>query len=206
MEPDDRAAGRKLRLEDIEDLRHYGRGREEFRRRIIALKRLRRVAVGPVVTVVFENRDTVRFQVQEMAYVEKMASDEQILGELAVYNPLIPEPGELSATLFIELTDEESLRRWLPQLVGIERSAELRIGKAPDVEIVRCTPEASHEQQLTRDEVTSSVHYIRFALDPAQVERFAAGPAALAVAMPAYDEQTLLSDETRAELLADLRA
>ncbi|MDE3087608.1 MAG: DUF3501 family protein [Acidobacteriota bacterium] len=197
-------AGRKLRLEDIEDLRAYERGREAFRGRIIETKRLRRVPVGPIVTVVFENRDTIRFQVQEMARIEKMATDEQIQGELDVYNPIIPEPGELSATLFVELTDEVALRKWLPALVGVERSVVLRLGEGETAEELRSVPEDAHEEQLTRPDVTASVHYVRFALSPAQVARFAAGPAALGVDHPAYRHETGLGDEVRRELLADL--
>src|SRR5271156_5644846 len=118
---------RPLAIDDIEDLRTYERGREDYRRRIIELKRRRRVAVGPFVTLVFENRETVRFQVQEMARAERMVTDEQVQGELDIYNALPPTSGELSATMFIELTDEASLREWLPKLVGVERSVELRI-------------------------------------------------------------------------------
>jgi hypothetical protein len=198
-------ADRRLRLADIEDLRAYERGREAFRSRIIDMKRLRRVPVGPIVTVVFENRDTVRFQVQEMARIEKMASDEQIQAELDVYNPLIPEPGELSATLFVELTDEESLRQWLPALVGVERAVVLRLGEGETSEAVWSIPERAHEEQLTRPDVTASVHYIRFALSPPQVERFALGPVTLGVDHPAYRHETVLDDEVRRELLADLR-
>jgi hypothetical protein len=161
--------------------------------------------VGPLVTVVFENRDTIRFQVQEMVRVERMLSDAQVQAELDVYNPLIPEPGELSATLFIELTDEAALREWLPKLVGIERAMELRIGTGADAAVVPGTPEATHEQQLTREEVTASVHYLRFGLDPGHVERFATTAVALAVRHPAYEHETVLTEETRAELLGDLR-
>lgn len=160
--------------------------------------------VGPIVTVVFENRDTIRFQVQEMARIEKMATDEQIQGELDVYNPLIPEPGELSATLFVELTDEVALRQWLPALVGVERSVVLRLGEGEGSEELRSIPETAHEEQLTRPDVTASVHYVRFALSPPQVERFAAGPVALGVDHPAYRHETGLGDEVRRELLADL--
>ena len=152
----------KLTLDDIADLRAYERERDAFRDRIIALKRVRRVPVGPIVTLVFENRDTVRFQVQEMARAEKLITDEQIRTELDVYNPLIPEPGQLSATLFVELTSDEQLREWLPKLVGIERAVELRIGSR----VVGCVPEEQHAQQLTREEITASVHYVRFELTP----------------------------------------
>ena len=104
-----------LVLEDIEDLRAYERGRDAFRRSIIELKKRRRVAVGPFMTVLFENRETVRFQIQEMARVERMATDDQIQGELDVYNALLPSAGELSATMFIELTDEASTAGMAPQ-------------------------------------------------------------------------------------------
>jgi hypothetical protein len=202
-----------LVIDDIDDLRTYERGRDDYRRRIIELKRRRRVPVGPLVTLVFENRDTVRFQVQEMARAERMMTDEQIQGELDIYNALLPSSDELSATLFIELTDEASLRAWLPTLVGVERSVELRFGGGPggggsdlggDVTVAPAVPEAAHEEALTRPEMTASVHYVRFALTPDQVARLAPGPVVLAVTHPAYRHETVLSDETRQELFSDL--
>jgi len=207
---------RKLTLDDIADLRAYERDREAYRREVIELKRRRRVAIGPIVSVVFENRETMRSQIQEMARAEKMVSDEQIQKELDVYNALIPEPGELSATLFIELTGEDALRDWLPRLVGIEHSVILRLpgdggagaaagNGSSGGEIVRAVPEAAHEEALTRPEITASVHYIRLSLDPAQVERFGAGPVFLGVDHPEYREESALTDEVRAELLTDLR-
>ncbi|HXW33992.1 MAG TPA: DUF3501 family protein, partial [Acidimicrobiales bacterium] len=183
--------------------------REAFRREIISLKERRRVSVGPVISFVFENRDTIRFQVQEMARVERMITDEAIQSELDAYNPLIPDPGELSATMFIELTDDAGMRNWLPKLVGVERTASLRIG-APGsgnggFDVVSSIPEASHEENLTRDSVTAAVHYIRFELDAGEVERFAAGPVELRVDHPEYHYGTPLTDITRVELLRDLR-
>lgn len=190
----------KLTIDDIADLRAYERERDEHRERIIALKRVRRVSVGPVVTLVFENRETIRFQIQEMVRAEKLLRDDQVQAELDVYNPLIPEPGQLSATLFVELTSDTELREWLPKLVGIERAVELRIGGRR----VRCVPEESHDRQLTRDEVTASVHYIRFELTPEDVAAFDAEPVVLAVDHPAYREETPLSEETNASLSRDL--
>ena len=191
----------KLALEDIVDLRAYERERPELQQRVLALKRRRRIAVGPIVTLLFENRDTIRFQIQEMARAEKMLRDEQILEELAVYNPLIPDAGELSATMFIELTSKPELEEWLPKLVGVERAVELRFGD----DVVKAEPEAAHDEQLTREDVTASVHYIRFQLSPEQVARFASGPVQLAIDHPAYREAVDLTDDTRAELLSDLR-
>ena len=196
----------KLTLDDIADLRAYEREREQFRDHIIALKRRRRIPVGPVITLVFENRDTVRFQIQEMARAERMLTDEAIQVELDIYNPLIPAAGQLAATMFLELTSKAELEEWLPKLVGIERAVELRIAGADGHPIVvPCTPEAAHEAQLTREEVTASVHYVYFELAPEQVEAVAAGDVSLAVRHPQYDHATALGAETVAELLTDLR-
>src|SRR5689334_24359643 len=112
---------RKLTVDDIVDLRAYERERPEFRSRIIETKKRRRIALGDLMTIVFENTDTMRWQVQEMARAERMLRDEQIEHEVATYNQLIPEPGQLSGTLMLELTSDADLREWLPKLVGIER-------------------------------------------------------------------------------------
>lgn len=193
-----------LTLDDIADLREYERDREAFRAHIIALKKIRRIALGPLMTLVFENRDTVRFQIQEMARIEKLISDEAIEAELATYNPLLPDEGHLSATLFLELTSKEDLKAWLPKLVGIERAIELRLGDGPDAERLPSIPEAAHEAQLTREEITASVHYIRFALDADQAGRFRAGPVTLASVHPEYPHEVVLGDDARASLAEDL--
>lgn len=196
---------RKLTLADIADLRAYERERAQFRDRVIALKKDRRISVGPIVTVMFENRETIRFQIQEMARAEKIITDEGVQHELDTYNALIPEAGQLSATLFIELTSKDQLMEWLPKLVGIERSVEFVVGEGPRSFVVRSIPEESHEQQLTRPDVTASVHYIRFEFTPDQVERFATEPVVLAVNHDHYIEGATLSEASRNELLADLR-
>jgi hypothetical protein len=191
-----------LTLADVLDLRAYERVREEYRAKIIARKRLRRVALGPIMTLVFESVDTVRFQVQEMARVEKILSDEAIQVELDIYNRLLPQMGELSATLFIELTSDELLREWLPKLVGIERA----LGVALEGDFVPSVPEEAHAAALVRDTVTPAVHYVRFVFTFDQVEAFA-GPAevALEARHPEYEARTVLPPGVRRELLGDLR-
>jgi len=196
---------RALTLDDIADLRAYEREREAFRAHVIDLKKRRRIGVGPVVTLVFENRDTIRFQIQEMARAERMLTDEAIATELAIYNPLVPEPGQLSATLFLELTSRAELETWLPRLVGVERAAYVRIGD----ERIACAPDEAHAAQLTREEITASVHYVRFDLTPPQVDAFAAaaaGAVAVGIDHPEYREETVLSASSRDELLRDLRS
>ena len=193
-----------LTLDDIADVRAYERQRPEFREQIIQLKKIRRVPVGPVITFVFENRDTIRFQVQEMARAEKLFTDDAIQEELDTYNPLIPEPGELSATMFIELTTRDEMEHWLPRLVGIECAARLVIGEEPDAVVITADVDPAHASQLTRDEVTASVHYVGFSLDSAQIARFRVEPVRLGVAHPEYAHETLLSEETKKSLLEDL--
>lgn len=198
----------KLTLDDIVDQRAYERQREEMRDRIIVLKRARRVSVGPVVTLVFENRETIRFQVQEMARAERLITDESIQVELDTYNPLIPEPNHLSATVFIELTSTDEMEQWLPALVGIEQALELHLASldgTPDG-IVRCAPDASHQLQLTRTDVTASVHYVSFALTDAQVDAFINGSVTVRSVHPRYQEETELTVSTRASLSLDLRS
>ncbi len=188
-------------MADVLDLRAYERVREDYRARVIARKRNRRVNLGPIMTLVFECLDTVRFQVQEMARVEKIISDDAIQVELDIYNRLLPGERELSATLFIELTTDGSLREWLPRLVGIEH----QIGVWIDGDLVTSTPEAQHAAALTREAVTSAVHYLRFGFTEAQVADFRdAAEVALVSTHPAYEARTILTPEARGELLGDL--
>ena len=190
---------RKLTVDDIVDHRAYERERAEFRARIIAMKKRRRIALGDLLTITFENTDTMRFQVQEMARAERMLTDEAIAGEVATYNDLIPDDGELSGTLFVELTDDALLREWLPKFVGIEHHVHIDVGDGPRVDAV-----PDDEERLTRDDVTSTVHYLKFAFDPAQRARFAAGPVRIVVDHPEYAATTELADDQRAELAVDL--
>lgn len=194
----------KLEVGDILDLRAYERVRDVERARIIELKTLRRVHVGTIVSLVFENRDTMQFQVHEMARAEKIVSDAALQTELDIYNPLIPADGQLSATLFIECTSNDEMRLWLPRLVGIERTIELHIGEGPDAVVIGCVPEAAHDAQLTRDEITSAVHYLFFPVGAEHADAFRQGPARLVVTHPAYLEETDLGTGTRAELAADV--
>jgi hypothetical protein len=193
---------RKLTVDDIVDMRAYERERDGLRRRVIDLKRLRRVALGPIMTMVFENTVTMRWQVQEMARAERMLRDEQIAHEVETYNQLIPDANELSATLMIELTSEVALRDWLPRLVGIERHIAVVL---PDGTSVPGMVSEEDESRLTRDDITPAVHFLKFRFTPAEVEMFASGPVHIVVDHPEYDQDVLLAPEQHAQLLADLQ-
>lgn len=191
---------RKLVLDDILDVRAYERDRERFRAEVLAIKQRRRISIGTLITVMFENRVTMRHQIQEMARVEKLVTDQAIQDELDTYNPMVPDPGQLCATVFIELTSDDQVREWLPKLVGIERSFQIQL---PDGSIVHSITEAQHQSQLTRENVTAAVHYIRFDFTPAQAAAFVS-PVVLAVVHANYGEAIELLPETVAELRSDL--
>ena len=130
----------------------------------------------------------------------KITTDEGILDELAVYNPMIPEPGQLCATLFLELTSDEQVREWLPKLVGVERSILFEL---PDGDTVRCDVEEQHAGQLTRGHTTAAVHFLQFRFTPEQVAAFGPGTR-LAIDHPAHRESVELGPPTLAELKSDL--
>ncbi len=193
-----------LTIADIADNRAYEREREEFRTHIIALKKQRRIHVGAFQTLLFENRDTIRFQIQEMSRAEKIITDEGIQVELDIYNPLISRPGRLSATLFLELTSDDQLREWLPRLVGVERAYELRLGTGDSQRVITCQLDDGHEEMLTREETTAAVNYLYWDLTSEDAALLASGPAVLACTHPAYLEEAELTDVNRASLAADL--
>ena len=192
---------RKLTVDDIVDHRAYERERQELRAGIIDMKRRRRIALGDIVTIVFENTDTMRWQVQEMARAERMLTDAAIAHEVETYNELIPDPGELSGTLFIELTDDAALREWLPKLRDIEFHVYFEVGPRGSGSRVQAVP--SDEERLTRDDITSTVHYLKFPFDAQQRAEFASGSARLVIDHPEYQVWVELNDAQRAELAGD---
>ena len=195
-------SNRKLVLSDILEQRAYERIRETRRAEVIELKRRRRIALGTIVTVMFENRATMQSQIQEMLRVERVVSDEGVLEELKAYNPLIPEAGQLCATVFIELVTDDQMREWLTKLVDIEKSIVIKLANG---EVVKSIVDEAHAEQLTRETVTAAVHYIRFEFTPQQVEEFAKGDVQIVSTLSNYLEVVRLADFTVAELLTDLR-
>src|SRR5579864_3773286 len=163
------AAARKITAADILSDRDYAARRNELRGEAIALKKNRRVEVGPFATFYFENYQTMWLQVQEMLRIEKGGA-EQLAGELAAYNPLIPQGDELIATLMLEIEDADRRNAVLLTLGGIEESVFLEIG----TDTIHATP-TEYDDRTTADGKTSSVHWLRFSFTPAQKQRFTAG-------------------------------
>lgn len=190
----------KLTFSEIAPLPEYERERTDFRRRIIELKARRRISIGPSITVVFENRETVRFQIQEMLRVERIDEEEKVRHELEVYNGLIPEAGALSATLFIEITESGRIKERLDQLMGIDRPGHLWLELGGE----RCP--AEFEEGHSNEEQLSAVHYLRFRLTPEQRRRLGdpAVAARLVIDHSHYQASAELGLPTRQSLLTDL--
>ncbi len=192
---------RGLALGDILELDRYELVRGDYRARVLEHKLVRRVAVGEKATMLFEDRETVRYQIQEMARVERIREPDKIQREIDAYGDLIPRPGELSATLFIEISELTQVKPELDRLVGIDECVFIVIGEEDREERIR-----GHfdERQLEEDRI-SAVHYVRFPLSPGQQERFASDPLLrVRIEHANYRAQTELSPATRKSLMRDL--
>lgn len=191
----------KLEIKDIQPLSEYNAIRKKFRAGIIALKNHRRVLIGNHVSLMFENRDTIRSQVQEMMRVEHIDDPAKIQEELDTYNPLIPGPNELSATLFIEITESDRIKETLNRFQEIDngRSVYLELG----VDKIYGRFEEGH----SKEDKLSAVHYVRFHLNPSQQTALhdPSIPAALIADHPHYQARTLLNMDTRQELANDFK-
>ncbi|MBW2268029.1 MAG: DUF3501 family protein [Deltaproteobacteria bacterium] len=189
---------RKVDASEILDLTSYEKIRAEFLEQTIALKRPRRISVGDALCFLFENRDTVIFQIQEMTRVERTVSDGAIAAEVAVYNDLVPGDDELSATLMIQIPDQAQIRRQLDRLVGIDEHVFLDVGEA--------TVQATFDEKQFEADRISAVQYIRFPLGPELAAKFrdASVPVELRVDHPNYAGKTPIDGEARASLSADL--
>jgi len=189
----------KVTLAEIVGLERYERIRPEFRRHIIDLKKIRRVAVGDRVTFVFENHETVLYQIQEMLRAERIADLDKVRFEVDTYNDLIPADGELSATMLIEITEQERIRPELVRLIGIDKAVSLRIGKNFSVPAV-------FEAGRSKEDNVSAVQYVRFPLPSAARAAFRdeQQEVMLVIDHPNYQARTLLSPELRRSLAAEL--
>lgn len=185
--------------EDLLSDAEFAKVRKERRAALLPVKRLRRLELGPVCTIYFENFETMLFQIQEMLLTER-GGEAQIADELAAYNPLIPQGSELVATIMFEIDDPVRRANTLARLGGIEHDFFLQVGdeRAPGV------PESDVER-TREDGKASSVHFVRFLLSPALIARFRDPGTQILVGCshPGYSHLAGLTPATRAELNRD---
>lgn len=185
---------------DILDLDAYERVRAERRKEITAIKAKRRVPVGPNATFHFESFDTMLYQIQEMLRAER-GGEEQLRDELAAYNPMVPQGSDLAVTVMFEVPDPVERHRFLSQLGGVENHFFMEVGE----ERISGRPERDVERTKA-DGKTSSVHFIHFDLEPAQIAKFRDSKIRVMVGVdhPNYGHVAILTPDTRTELATDL--
>lgn len=187
----------KLTIEDVMKPKEYEGRREAFRASVVEHKKSRRIGVGKLVSLVFEDRQTLRFQVMEMCRAEQISDDAKIQEELDTYNELMPGDRELSATMFVEMTNEAELREWMPKLPGVEHHVALHVGDA-------AVP-AKAEGGRSKDDATSSVHYLKFPLSDAAISAWRSGsPVRIVIDHGGYQADVAVPDDMRASLTKDL--
>ena len=191
----------KLTRTDLYPLEQYATVRPEFRARVLAHKKHRKVHLGPNATVYFEDRLTMHYQVQEILRVERIFEPAGIEEELAAYNPLIPDGSNWKATFMVEFDDVEERRVALGQLIGIEDRVWMRVGDAQPVYAI-----AVEDLVRETEEKTSAVHFLRFELTPEMVAALHGGATlAAGVDHPNYVHLVdPLPEQVRAALVADL--
>ena len=189
----------RLTIAELLKLEDYARERTAFRARVLAHKQARVVRVGEHLTLVFEDRLTIQYQIQEILRVERVFEPAGIAEELEAYNPLIPDGSNLKATMLIEYPDADERARKLIELHDIENRVVLKIGNAAPVIAI-----ADEDLDRSTDTKTSAVHFLRFELDAMQIAAFKSGAeVAIGIDHPAYRERTLLDAAARAALQHD---
>ena len=191
-----------LKIEDLVNIAEYETHRKNFRQEIMDLKKHRRISVGEFVTLVFENRETMKFQVQEMMRAERIVEVQRIEEEIDTYNQLVPGENQLKATLFIEVTEQELIKPTLNRFQGIDRGGTtfLAIGD----ELV----EAEYEGGRSSEIKLSAVHYLTFQLSLAQINsiRNFEIPASIKIFHPSADYiyESSINEDLRRQLANDL--
>jgi hypothetical protein len=190
-----------LTHDDLYSLEQYARVRPEFRARVIAHKKNRRLALGEHAALYFEDALTMQYQVQEMLRLERMFEPALIQDELDVYNPLIPTGSNWKATFMLEYPDEAERRQALARLVGIEEKVWLRVDGFD-----RVHPVANEDLDRSAPDKTASVHFLRFELSPGMVAAVKAGAAVSAgIEHPEYQVTVSpIPANVRDSLVADL--
>lgn len=191
---------KKLTMNDLQPIAEYELTREANRQNVLKHKRPRRINLGPDIAVTFEDRTTMIFQIQEMMRAETMTEQAPIEEELTIYNTLIPEPGQLSATLFIEITQEDQIKQLLHRFIGLTEGNRLWL------EVGGQRIYGQFEQGRSTEDQISSVHYIKFDVPAGMAASLddAATDVSLNINMGDYRYSEPLTPESRQSLSRDL--
>lgn len=189
---------RKVSVDELLPLGAYEAVRDRFRQRVIAHKRDRRIFLGPEMTVVFEDHDTVLLQVQEVLRSERISSPKLMREEVEVYNDLVPPDGALLGTLMIEVVDAVERERKRREYVGLDEHVHLELGGH--------RVKARFDPTGRYDDRTAAVRYVAFDLPPDGRARLLdlAQPAKVIVDHPKYQAEVTLSEATRRSLAEDV--
>jgi len=189
----------RIEAASLMTLESYAKARPEYRARVLAHKKERTIALGPNVTLIFEDELTIRYQIQEMLRIEKTFEEQGVRDELEAYNPLIPDGTNWKATMLIEFPDADERKRQLAALRDVERHVWAEVADK------RILAFADEDMERSNDEKTSAVHFLRFEL-PADLRAALREGAALAIGIdhPACQARTGIVDPVRKSLLADL--
>lgn len=189
----------KLTRVDLLSLEAYAQQRNEFRTRVMAHKKQRTVHLGEHLTLIFEDRLSIQYQVQEMLRIERIFEADGIQDELDAYNPLVPDGSNLKATMLIEYADVEQRKRELVRLRHVEHEIALSVHGHAAITAI-----ADEDMERSNDEKTAAVHFLRFELSPAMIADWRAGAAvALASTLPAMPVGTTLTPGQSRALAAD---
>ena len=182
---------------DILPLDQYELIRADKKAEAIARKRLTRLSVGPNATALFENWDSMWLQIQEMLRIEK-GGDEQLVDELAAYDPMVPKGRELTVTLFFEIVDEVRRDAFLRKIGGVENHVAIQLGD----HLIRARPEGDTERTRASDNKASAVHFFHFDFSPEAIAAWKSGEgmALLVIDHPNYGHAAVIAPESRAFL------
>ena len=182
-------------------LESYAKARPAMRAEVMAHKKNRMVELGGHVTLIFEDEKTMRYQIQEMLRAERTFEEAGIQDELDAYNPLVPDGTNWKATMMIQYSDPDERKVALAKLKGIEDRVWVQVADQPKVFAI-----ADEDLERENEEKTSSVHFLRFELDPTSIAAAKSGsPIRMGIDLAAYTVESMtLADTTRAALVVDL--
>ena len=188
-----------LKREDLFSLEEYAEQRSNIRKNVMDIKKNREVNLGEHIRLLFENHQTVQYQIQEMLRIEKIFEADGIQDELDVYNPLIPDGSNLKATMMIEYTDVVERTKALSNLIGVEKNIYFQVDNHQNVYAI-CNEDLERET----DEKTSSVHFMRFEFDQSMIVDFCKGAKIkIGVSHPNYNCEIILEKRVQDELNQD---